>query len=168
MDHDYLFRDICVGRAGSVHDARVFVNSLLYKRITEDGLLDGAETLTVAGKQVPVCLIGDSAYPISTWLMKPFADSSTLSPRPKHFNFRLSSARTVVEIAFGRLKARWRRLMKRMRCTLTLSLFQPAVFYTICVKYMAMGLTTCGCRRFVSMNNPQRHPTQYIVHVCCR
>ena len=45
--------------------------------------------------------------------MKPFADNATLSPQQKHFNYRLSRARTVVEIAFGRLKARWRRLLKR-------------------------------------------------------
>ena len=89
------------------------MNSLLYKKITEDGILDNAESLTVSGKQIPVCLVGDSAYPISTWLMKPFADNSTLSPQQKHFNYRLSKARAVVEIAFGHLKARWRRLMKR-------------------------------------------------------
>ena len=46
VDQDYMFRDICVGRAGSVHDARVFVNSLIYKRITEDGLLPDAESHT--------------------------------------------------------------------------------------------------------------------------
>ena len=42
VDHDYLFRDICVGWARSVHDARVFANSLMYKKITQDGLLDNA------------------------------------------------------------------------------------------------------------------------------
>ena len=71
----------------------------------KDGILDDAESLTISGKQVPVCLVGDSAYPISTWLMKPFSDNSTLSPQQKHFNYRLSRARAVVEMAFGRLKA---------------------------------------------------------------
>ena len=113
VDHDYLFMDICVGWAGSVHDARVFVNSLIYKRITENNLHRDAECRTITGKEIPVCIIGDSAYLINTWLMKSFADNSTLSPQQKHFNYRLSWARTVVEIAFGCLKARWRRLLKR-------------------------------------------------------
>ena len=81
--------------------------------MTEDGILDDAESLTISGKQVPVCLVGDSAYPISTWLMKPFSDNSTLFPQQKHFNYQLSRAHAVVEMAFGCLKAQWRRLMKR-------------------------------------------------------
>ena len=58
MDHDYLlFGDICVGWAGSVHDARVFVNSLIYKRITVGDLLADAECCTLAGKEIPACVI---------------------------------------------------------------------------------------------------------------
>ena len=31
VDHEYLFWDIYVGWAGSVHDASLFANSLIYK-----------------------------------------------------------------------------------------------------------------------------------------
>ena len=112
VDHEYIFRDICVGRPGSVHDARVFVNSSIYKKITE-GVLDGEGCRIILGKQIPLCLVGDSAYPIQTWLMKPFTDNPNLTPQQKWFNYRISRARIVVENAFGQLKARWRRLLKR-------------------------------------------------------
>ena len=113
VDHDYIFRDICVGWPGSVHDARVFANSLIYKKITEEKLLDNVGNRTILGRQIQPCLVGDSAYPMHTWLVKPFNFNSSLTAKQKHFNYRLSRARIVVENAFGRLKARWRRLMKR-------------------------------------------------------
>ena len=113
VDHDYLFRDICVGWPGSVHDARVFANSMLYRRITEDDLIAKGGTRTLLGNTVPVNIIGDAAYPLETWLMKPFTDNGSLTEEEKCFNYRLSRARMVVENAFGRLKARWRRLMKK-------------------------------------------------------
>ena len=112
VDHEYVFRDICVGWPGSVHDARIFINSMIYKRITEDKILECVGR-TILGHNIPLCIIGDSAYPIQPWLMKPFSGDSSLTPQQKHFNYRLSRARIVVENAFGRLKARWRRLLKR-------------------------------------------------------
>ncbi|XP_041485642.1 protein ALP1-like [Lytechinus variegatus] len=53
-------------------------------------------------------------YPFKNWLMKAFTNNHQLTRQQAHFNFRLSSARMVVENAFGRLKGRWRRLLKRL------------------------------------------------------
>lgn len=47
--------------------------------------------------------------------MKPYPDSSAISAQTT-FNYRLSKARVTVERAFGRLKGRWRCLMKRYDC----------------------------------------------------
>ena len=42
VDHEYIFRDICVGWARSVQDARIFVNSINYRKITEENILNKA------------------------------------------------------------------------------------------------------------------------------
>ena len=88
------------------------MNSLIHKHITEDGLLSG-ECHTILGRQIPINIVGDSAYPIHTWLVKPFGDNPNLTPQQKCFHYRLSRACIAVKTAFGHLKARWRRLMKR-------------------------------------------------------
>jgi len=101
VDHNCLFRNICVGWPGSVHDARLFANSLLYNKIE---ILQGT-SLQFRGNEILTLLVGDSAYPIKPWLMKPFPHSPSLSGQQKRFNHRLSRARVVVEITFGRLKS---------------------------------------------------------------
>lgn len=45
--------------------------------------------------------------------MKPFPHTTHLSMQQKKFNKQLSRARVVVENAFGRLKGRWRCLLKK-------------------------------------------------------
>lgn len=112
VDADCLFRDIYVGWPGSVHDARVFANSSLYQKATDGNILQGNERY-LNGKEVSIVLIGDSGYPLLPWLIKPFAFTGMLTQKQKEFNYRLSRARIVVENAFGRLKARWRCLLKQ-------------------------------------------------------
>lgn len=66
----------------------------------------------ICGSQVPVVLIGDSAFKFSPTLMKPYPFSTSASLEKQMFNYNLSKARRVVENAFGHLKARFRRIGK--------------------------------------------------------
>ena len=69
-------------------------------------------TLDFSGVAVPVVILGDPAYPLLPWLMKAHPGVG-LSAKQQKFNRRLSRAQVVVECAFGRLKGRWRSLLKR-------------------------------------------------------
>lgn len=66
----------------------------------------------ICGTQVPVLIIGDSAFKFSPTLMKPYPFSTSASLEQQTFNYNLSKARRVVENAFGHLKARFRRIGK--------------------------------------------------------
>ena len=93
-------------------DARVFVHSPIYSQISEQDLLPN-KPMSVNGVNVPLFLIGDSAYPLQTWLVKPFSQRGVLTSDMRQYNYRICRARIVVENAYGHLKARWRRLMTR-------------------------------------------------------
>ena len=113
VDHRGRFTDVYVGWPGRVHDARVFANSSLYQRGQSGNLLpDWKEQID--GKDVPLIILGDPAYPLLPWLMKAYPNNGHLTREQKRFNYRLSKARVVVEHGYGRLKGRWRCLLKRL------------------------------------------------------
>ena len=68
----------------------------------------------IGNVDVPLVMLGDPAYPLLQWLMKAFLDNGNLTRLEKRFNYRLSKARVIVEHAYGRLKGRWRCLLKRL------------------------------------------------------
>ena len=129
VNHLGVFVDVYIGWPGRVHDARVFANSTLYQRGQEKSLLPHW-TEHIGGEDVPLVILGDPAYPLLPWLMKSFPDNGRLSRQQKLFNYRLSRARVVVEHAYGRLKGRWRCLLKRLDVSVE---DVPSVIATCCV-----------------------------------
>ncbi|XP_055021243.1 uncharacterized protein LOC129412156 [Boleophthalmus pectinirostris] len=118
VDHKMKFWDINVGRPGKVHDARVFSLSSLYEQGSAGTLLPHY-TEMFEGIDVPLFLLGDSAYPLLNWLMKPYPEGTGVTPQQMNFNNRLSQARMTVERTFGRLKGRWRCLLKECEAHIT-------------------------------------------------
>ena len=113
VDNQGLFIDIYVGWPGRVHDARVFVNSSLFKRGQTKTLLPDWKK-KLGSNDVPLVILGDPAYPLLDWLMKAYPDTGHLTQQQRRFNYRLSRARVVVEHSYGKLKGRWRCLLKRL------------------------------------------------------
>ena len=92
----------------------VFLQTPLFTDASAKCILQG-DNCTILGCIVLPLLIADSAYPLLPWLLKPFASNTSLTSEQKNFNYRLSHARIVSENAYGRLKARWCRLIKKMK-----------------------------------------------------
>lgn len=102
-----LFIDIAGGFPGSMHDARVLRNTGIYEKAERGDVLATGPIHRIGPHEIKPYLVGDSAYPISTWLQKPYPEG-TRDPAEIRFNYALSSARVQVECAFGILKNRWR------------------------------------------------------------
>ncbi|XP_061602296.1 uncharacterized protein LOC133464387 [Cololabis saira] len=112
VDDKMKFWDINVGWPGKLHDARVLVSTSMYSRGQNCTLFpDWTERL--GDVDVPLHIVGDAAYPLLPWLLKPFPEGGGLTEAQTHFNHRLWEARVTVERAFGRLKGRWQCLLRR-------------------------------------------------------
>ncbi|KAH8021958.1 hypothetical protein HPB51_019602 [Rhipicephalus microplus] len=98
-DADMVFFGVFVGFPGRAHDARVLEESFLFEEAASR--FDGGY------------LLGDAAYPLLPWLLPPYRHvTSSWQPWMSKFNHVHSKQRVVIEIAFGLLKERFRRLDK--------------------------------------------------------
>ncbi|XP_065455330.1 uncharacterized protein LOC135984327 [Chrysemys picta bellii] len=128
VNHKGRFTDINVGWPGKVHDTHIFRNSGLFEQLQE-GIYFPDQKITVGDVEMPIVILGDPAYPLLPWLMKPYTGSLD---NKEQFNYRLSKCRMVVECAFGRLKARWHCLLTMLDLT---AISIPNVITACCVLY---------------------------------
>ena len=59
----------------------------------------------VNGGRLRPMLVGDSAYPLKNWLIKPFSNRVPIASEKTLYE-KLSAMRSVIERAFGLLKGR--------------------------------------------------------------
>lgn len=61
---------------------------------------------------MPYVIVGDEAFALTSYMLRPYPRSSNLNLKKKVFNYRLSRAQRVIECAFGILSAKWRILRR--------------------------------------------------------
>ncbi|CAH1973662.1 unnamed protein product [Acanthoscelides obtectus] len=116
VDADYNFIYADVGCQGRISDGGVFKNTTLYKKLEGRELkIPQPEVLQVPYSiEVPYYILGDKAFALNEYTMKPFDGNPEPRSAERVFNYRLSRARRVVENAFGILSSVFRVLRKSM------------------------------------------------------
>lgn len=116
-DADKKFITIEIGGRGKQSDGGTFAASTIFQ-LLESGQFNVPEpkALPETDTILPHVLIGDEAYPLKPYLMRPYPGRE-LNPSKENFNKRLSHARKCIECAFGIMRAKWRLLGKDIEQT---------------------------------------------------
>ncbi|GAA6105403.1 protein ANTAGONIST OF LIKE HETEROCHROMATIN PROTEIN 1 isoform X1 [Tachysurus ichikawai] len=110
VDGNGLFWHVFAGSPGSMHEATVLHVSGLWDLIGQ-GLFPN-NSKNIAGHDVGYYLLGNAAFPLQSWLMKPFSVMGQLTAEQVAYNQKIYRAICVAENSFVRLKGRWRCLQK--------------------------------------------------------
>lgn len=110
VDANRKFITIDVGSYGKEGDAGIFMKSDLFKKIQNGQLKFPPPTkLPEADIEMPYVFVGDDAFSLTNYMMKPYSKNHASQDRSKRiFNYRLSRARRTSENAFGILCQRFR------------------------------------------------------------
>ncbi|XP_064122533.1 uncharacterized protein LOC135226753 [Macrobrachium nipponense] len=108
VDSDYNFLMVDVGGYGSQNDAGVFRHSQFVRALFKGDLkLPECKPVEENGPPLPHVIVGDEAFPLTTFPMRPFPGTE-LSDERAVYNYRFSRARRISENAFGILVNKWR------------------------------------------------------------
>lgn len=159
-DYRGLFMDVDCRWPGSVHDAKVFYNSKINKDLQQGKLPTNPTSLLPGFDAITNYILGDPAYPLTAYCMKEYTTCS--SNEEVIFNNLLRSGRNQIECAFGRLKARWGILTRKMNLQLKAL---PIVIYACFVLHNFCEMEKCPLddglvNKQINLNRDQIHTIQ--------
>lgn len=135
VDAEYRFIWASVGAPGNTHDSTLMQSTELWDRIVAGKVIPNI-VQQVENVDIPPLILGDGAFPLRTWIMKPHGDA-VLPHDKRYFNYRHSRARLVTEGAFGRLKSRFRVLFRKCESnkeTVKLYGLASVVLHNLCIE----------------------------------
>ncbi|XP_054016723.1 uncharacterized protein LOC128897073 isoform X2 [Hylaeus anthracinus] len=114
VDANYKFIMVDLGPYREDSDGGVFGNSQIFSELENGNLkLPSSRRLPNWSVEAPFVFVGDEAFPLKQYLMKPFPARQAADCNEKlQFNYRLSRTRTVAKCAFGISATKFRILLK--------------------------------------------------------
>lgn len=104
VDAKYRFIWASAGFPGNSRESAMLQSTELWQNI-----ITGKTIPQISKKfgksNVPPLIVGDSAFPSSVQLMKPYS-MGIMNEKQRYYNYRLSRARMGIECAFGQLKSK--------------------------------------------------------------
>ena len=88
VDTKYRFIWASVGAPGNTHDSTYFQSTKLWSNISSGKTIPHCYK-SVKGTEIPPLILGDSAFALKSWMMKPYGDA-VLSEKNRYMNYRLS------------------------------------------------------------------------------
>ncbi|XP_044583990.1 protein ALP1-like [Cotesia glomerata] len=117
-DANYSFLFVDIGAYGRRSDGGIFRDSPMGQKFEKHEMnVPDAELLKVDGMPLPYVLVGDEAFQLTDYLLRPYPGRGGLNKDKTIFNYRLSRARRTIENSFGLLVSLWRILKKPIEAT---------------------------------------------------
>lgn len=147
VDAHYKFTVVHTGSYGRNSDRGIVAHSKLRKYLeTHLGIPENKE-LRGTSYLAPHVIVGDWAFPVKTYLMRPYPGSQSKGGNGKSiFNYRLSRARRVVENRFGILRQKFQIYQRTLQ-----SLLENAdiIIFATCILHnylrdQGLGLSDMG------------------------
>uniref|UniRef100_A0A1B0D945 Uncharacterized protein n=1 Tax=Phlebotomus papatasi TaxID=29031 RepID=A0A1B0D945_PHLPP len=154
VDHRYRFTYLNIGSPGRNNDSYIFERSALKDQHMHNQLFF-EYSRNIENFNTPVLLLGDSAFRLSHFLMKPYPQTD-LQPKERHFNYMLSRSRRVVENAFGQLKNRFRRIGKGLDVHIDNA---PVFVRAVCILHNVLNEMNDGFGDVAEEPSHQEQPT---------
>lgn len=121
-DAEYVLTFVDIGGYGRRSDGGIFRDSIIGHKFNNHEMnLPKPESLTMDGLPLPYVLVGDEAFQLTEYLLRPYPGKD-LNQERTIFNYRLSRARRTIENTFGILVSRWRILKRPIICTIEKSM----------------------------------------------